>query len=57
MAKKDFGNVINLEQYAKDGRLTEPSDGKVFDFRKLHEAVKRLERPLTREEAEEYLMK
>lgn len=38
----------------KDGRLTEPSDGKRYEWRKLIDAVKTLGRPLTEEEAEQY---
>ena len=52
VTNKNYGKVINLEMYAKDGRLTEPSDGKVFDYRKMIGLVKRLGRPLTEKEAE-----
>jgi len=38
-------------------RLTEPSDGKIFDYRRMLDAVKQLERPLTDQEAEEYRIK
>ncbi len=54
MEKKEYGNIINLEQYAKDGRLTEPSDGKIFDYRKMLEIVTAIGRPLTEQEAEQY---
>lgn len=54
MEKKEYGKVINLEQYAKDGRLTEPSDGKIFDYRKMLEIVMAIGRPLTEQEAEQY---
>ena len=57
MAKQNYGNVIDLEQYAKDSRLTEPSDGKIFDYRKMLELVKQLGRPLTEKEAEEFRIK
>jgi len=54
-AEKDVWNeLIDLEQYAQDGRLTEPSDGKAYDYRKMLERVELLGRPLTDEEAEEY---
>lgn len=43
-----------LEQYAKDGRLTEPSDGKIFDYRKMLEIVMEIGRPLTEQEAGQY---
>ena len=55
--KQSYGNVIDLETHAKDGRLTEPSDGKIFDYRKMLEMVKRLGRPLTDKEAEEFRIK
>lgn len=57
MATKNYGNVIDLEMYAKDGRLTEPSDGKLFDYRKMIELVKQLGRPLTEKEAEQFRIK
>lgn len=57
MAKQNYGKVIDLEQYAKDSRLTEPSDGKIFDYRKMFELVKKLGRPLTDKEAEEFRIK
>lgn len=57
MAKQNYGNVINLEQYAKDSRLTESSDGKIFDYRKMFEIIKQLGRPLTEKEAENFRIK
>lgn len=54
MAEKSYDNVIDLEKYAKDSRLTEPSDGKIFDYRKMLELVKQLGRPLTDKEAEQF---
>lgn len=57
MTKTEYGKVIDLEQYTKDGRLTEPSDGKIFDYRKMFEVVKSLGRPLTEKEAEQYRIK
>lgn len=53
--KKQY--TIDLEQYAKDSRLTEPSDGKIFDYRKMLELVKQLGRPLTEKEAEDFRIK
>ena len=50
-------SISDLEKHLKDGRLTEPSDGKLFDYKKMYEAVKRLNRPLTEEEAEVYRIK
>ena len=40
-----------------DGRLTEPSDGKRYEWRKMIEKVKRIGRPLTDEESEEFRIK
>ena len=54
-------NCVRMEKdiadYAKDGRLTEPSDGKRYEWRKMIDAVKALGRPLTDEEAEQYRVK
>ena len=57
MAKTNYGKFVYLEQYSKDGRLTEPSDGKIFDYRKMFELVKQLGRPLTDKEAEQFRIK
>ena len=46
-----------LRAYAKDGRLTEPLDGRQYEWRKMIEAVKILGRPLTDEGAEQYRIK
>ena len=53
--KTSFGEDIS--DFAKDSRLTEPSDGKRYEWRKIIEAVKTLGRPLTDEEAEQYRIK
>lgn len=50
-------SIIDLEQYAKDGRLTEQSDGKIFDYRNMLKVVKEMGRPLTKQEAERYRIK
>ena len=47
----------DIADYAKDGRLTELSDGKHYEWRKMIDAVKALGRPLTDEEAEQYRVK
>lgn len=49
--EKDIGD------YAKDGRLTEPSDGKRYEWRKMIDEVKALGRPLMDEEAGQYRIK
>ncbi len=43
--------------YTNDSRLTEPSDGKRYEWRKMIELSKKLGRPLTEEEAEEFRVK
>jgi hypothetical protein len=57
MVKNNYGNVVDLEKYSKDTRLTEPSDGKIFDYRRMLDIVKQLGRPLTEKEAEQYRIK
>ena len=42
----------DLESYLKDGRLTEPSGENRFEWRKMIKEVKRLGRPLSKEEVE-----
>lgn len=55
--KSSYGKVIDLETCLTDSRLTEPSDGKRFRWREMIEEVKRLGRPLTETESEQYLIK
>ena len=57
MAQKDYGRLVDLEKYSKDTRLTEPTDGKVFDYRKMLKLVEQLGRPLTEKEAEQFRIK
>ncbi|MCH5281807.1 MAG: hypothetical protein J1E61_10095 [Lachnospiraceae bacterium] len=57
MERKKVDLLEDIADYAKDGRLTEPSDGKRYEWRKMIEAVKTLGRPLTDEEAEQYRIK
>lgn len=56
-SENEYGNIIDIEQYAKDSRLTEVSNGIIYDYRKMLEVVKKLGRPLTGEEAEKYRIK
>ena len=49
--------AVYIEKYAKDGRLTEPSDGKRYEWRKMIDEVKRLGRPLTEKESEVFKIK
>lgn len=55
--KDQFGKVVDLEKFITDGRLTEPSGGKRFEWRKMIDEVKELGRPLTEEEAEKFRIK
>lgn len=48
---------IDMEIDLKDGRLTEPSDGKIFDYRKMLKEIQTLGRPLTEQKAEQYRIK
>lgn len=50
----NYGKITNLEQYTQDGRLTIPTDGTIFDYRKMYDKINQLGRTLTREEAEAY---
>ena len=53
----NYGEVVNLEKFANDGRLTEPSDGKGYDWRKMISRVEKLGRPLTNKETEDFRLK
>lgn len=57
MERRKVNLFEDIADYAKDGRLTEPSDGRRYEWRKMIEAVKTLGRPLTDEEAEQYRIK
>jgi hypothetical protein len=57
MLKSNYGSVVDLEKYSEDTRLTEPSDGKIFDYRRMLDIVKQLGRPLTDKEAEQFRIK
>lgn len=54
MAEKSTDYTHDLAYYAKDSRLTEPSDGKRYKWRKMIELSKALGRPLTDAEAEKF---
>ena len=54
MDKRKTDYTHDIAYYAKDSRLTEPSDGKRYEWRKMIELSKELGRPLTDEEAEEF---
>lgn len=57
MERKAVTFLDDIADYAKDGRLTEPSDGKRYEWRKMIELVKQLGRPLTDKEAEQFRIK
>ena len=54
MTEKLTNHTHDITYYAKDSRLTEPSDGKRYEWRKMIEFSKELGRPLTDTEAEEF---
>ena len=54
MAEKRTEYEHDIAYYATDSRLTEPSDGKRYEWRKMINRSKELGRPLTEEEAEEF---
>ncbi len=47
----------DIAQFSKDTRLTEPSDGRRYDWKNLIIQVKSLGRPLSEEESRKYLIK
>lgn len=52
VAEKTTDLTHDIAYYAKDSRLTEPSDGKRYKWREMIELSKALGRPLTDSEAE-----
>ena len=54
VAERKTDCTHDIAYYAKDSRLTEPSDGKRYEWRKMIELSKELGRPLTDREAEEF---
>lgn len=50
-------NQLDVISDIKDGRIAGPTNGKIFDYRKMVKLVKSLGRPLTEEEAERYRIK
>ena len=50
MVEKITDYTHDIAYYAKDSRLTEPSDGKRYEWRKMIELSKELGRPLIDEE-------
>ncbi len=54
MAEKTTDYTHDIAYSASDSRLTEPFDGKRYEWRKMIELSKELGRPLTDAEAEEF---
>lgn len=48
--------VVDIAEVATDGRLTEPSDGRRYQWRQIIDESERLGRPLTEEEMEAFLI-
>ena len=57
MTRKQYGTVVKLERYVNDGRLTEPSNGKRYNWKKMIDAVEKVGRPLNEKEIESYRIK
>lgn len=57
MAKKPVDLTHDITYYATDSRLTEPSDGKRYEWQKLLEHFNEIGRPLTKEEVEKFRIK
>lgn len=55
--RRQYENVVDIEQYAKDSRLTEPSDAKKYNWRKAIEMAEKSGRPLTKSEMRRFLIK
>ena len=55
--RNQYNHTPDIADYALDGRLTEKSDGRRYQWRKMIDESERLGRPLTEEEAEQYLIK
>jgi len=57
MLEKELELYGDIADYAKDSRLTEPSEGLTYEWKKMIEFVQKLGRPLTKAEAEKYKIK
>lgn len=53
----NYGKVIDLESYMTSSLYTESSNGRRFEWRKMIEKVKELDRPLTDEESKLFEIK
>lgn len=57
MERKRSNINKDITFYAKDTRLTEPSDGKRYNWKQMIQKVKKVGRPLTEGESEEFRIK
>lgn len=57
MKTKKYIDIVNLEKFADDGRLTEPSNRKRYEWRKMIDLVEKLGRPLNEREIEEFMVR
>ena len=55
--KNEYNKLSDIERFITDGRLTEPSNGKRFEWREMIEEVKKLGRPLKEEETKKFRIK
>jgi hypothetical protein len=44
-------NAHGLEESTKDTRMAGPSDGRLYDYRKMRDVIEQQKRPMTEEEA------
>lgn len=54
LAKSEYGNIVNLEEFADDGRLTESANEERYNWRKMIDKVEKLGRPLNDKEMKNY---
>ena len=55
--KKNFGKTLEFGNDFPDGRLTEVSDRKKYEWKKMIDVVRSLGRPLTEKESEQFGIK
>lgn len=55
--KNEYNKLSDIERFITDGRLTELSNGKRFEWREMIEEVKKLGRPLKEEETKKFRIK
>ena len=55
--KNEYNKLSDIERFITDGRLTEPSNGKRFEWREMIEEVKKLGSPSKEEETKKFRIK